>query len=373
MRKLLLSATALLGFTAGAMAADLPRRAAPPPMFAPVPVFTWTGFYVGANAGWGWNDNGNNNTFGGDQFLVLVPPGPPFAANALVFPGGTPGGFGAFGQKNNDSSFVLGGQVGFNYQFTPGSGFVVGVEADADWIGSNNHNDNNAFFGNLGAGPTGNVFTATPTGFPGGVPLVGLGVAASAPGAVGNVVLFNNAFGGGAGFGNGNGRNTDWFGTVRARVGYAFDRVLVFATGGFAWSGNGNDNNGFGFGGGGNTVPFTTPFFVSQAAAVNAIGIVPTFTGFAGNRNNNDWGWTIGGGIEYAFTNNLTVKLEGLYVNFDNGNNNNGFIAGNQVVGVTNTGAAVTAGQLGLAGNRGNNNNDDFFIVRAGINFKFGS
>jgi outer membrane immunogenic protein len=52
MKKFLLSSVALLGFTAGAMAADLPRRA--PPVFVPVPVFTWTGFYVGVNAGYGW-------------------------------------------------------------------------------------------------------------------------------------------------------------------------------------------------------------------------------------------------------------------------------------------------------------------------------
>src|SRR5215204_3187190 len=59
MKKFLLSSVALLGFTAGAMAADLPRRA--PPVFVPVPVFTWTGFYVGVNAGYGWN-NGDDNT-----------------------------------------------------------------------------------------------------------------------------------------------------------------------------------------------------------------------------------------------------------------------------------------------------------------------
>ena len=91
---------------------------------------------------------------------------------------------------------------------------------------------------------------------------------------------------------------------------------------------------------------------------------------FAGNRNNNDWGWTIGGGVEYAFTNNLTVKLEGLYVNFDNGRNNDGFF-GNGIVGVSNTGAAITQANFGLFGNRDNNN--DFFIVRAGINYKFGT
>src|SRR5215204_2894761 len=65
MKKLLLSTTALLGFTVGAIAADLPRRMAPP-VFAPIPVFTWTGFYVGVNAGYGWgNDDNNTCAFGG--------------------------------------------------------------------------------------------------------------------------------------------------------------------------------------------------------------------------------------------------------------------------------------------------------------------
>jgi outer membrane immunogenic protein len=31
-------------------------------------------------------------------------------------------------------------------------------------------------------------------------------------------------------------------------------------------------------------------------------------------------GWTAGGGIEYAFTNNITAKVEGLYVNLDRRN-----------------------------------------------------
>ena len=64
MKKFLLSSVALLGFTAGAMAADLPRRAAPPAYFAPVPVFTWTGFYVGVNAGYGWNNSDDKTCIG---------------------------------------------------------------------------------------------------------------------------------------------------------------------------------------------------------------------------------------------------------------------------------------------------------------------
>jgi outer membrane immunogenic protein len=344
MKKFLLSSAALLGLTAAAGAADLPRRAAPP-VFAPVPVFTWTGFYVGLNAGYGWGNNSNDGL--GDAFSVVVPGG----GTANVFP------FAGFGLNNNgnNDSFVGGAQAGFNYQFTPGSGFVVGIEADVDWLGNNNDKNNNFGFGAFGGGPFGNTFAVTGTSF-----APGFGIAPTVGGG-GNIVLFNNAFGNGL-FNNGRG-GSDWFGTVRGRVGYAFDRLLIFATGGFAWTDNGNNNNGF-LGFGSNAIP--AGFFVSPAAAARGALVVPG-TAFFGGNSNNGWGWTVGGGAEYAFTNNLTVKLEGLYVNFDDNNKNNGFF-GNNVVGVSNAGAPIFGGGFG-----GSSNNNDFFLVRGGINFKFGS
>jgi outer membrane immunogenic protein len=59
MKRLVLPAALLLALTAAAGAANLPMRPAPPVPYAAVPVFTWTGFYVGVNAGYGWNSNSN--------------------------------------------------------------------------------------------------------------------------------------------------------------------------------------------------------------------------------------------------------------------------------------------------------------------------
>ena len=104
MKKLLLATVAVFGFAGAAAAADLPSRYAPPPMVAAVPLFTWTGFYVGVNAGYGWNTN-DNNTFI-DPVLGVVSGG------------------------GSDGGFVGGGQIGYNYQFGQ---FVIGLETDIQY------------------------------------------------------------------------------------------------------------------------------------------------------------------------------------------------------------------------------------------------
>ena len=185
MKKILASGVALaaLVVAAPAFAADIaqpyPTKA---PVVAPVPVFSWTGFYLGANAGYAW---GSSNGYADD--LGISPDG-----------------------------WVGGGQVGFNYQL--GNNVVIGVEAD----------------------------------------LQGSGIKDTAYG-------FESKL--------------DYFGTVRARVGYAFDTVLPYVTGGFAY-GNVKINNEL----------------------------------LDWSESTTQTGWTIGAGVEYAFLPNWTVKAEYLYV-----------------------------------------------------------
>ncbi|MBS7540632.1 outer membrane protein [Ancylobacter lacus] len=177
-----IAAAALLA-AAPAMAADLaqpyPTKA---PVVAPLPVFSWTGFYLGANAGYAWGGgDGATDDFGIDP-----------------------------------SGWLAGGQVGFNYQF--GNNVVLGAEADLQGA---DINDSNGLYGVSS--------------------------------------------------------KLDYFGTVRARVGYAFDNVLPYVTGGLAYGHNKVDYLGW-------------------------------------DVSNTHVGWTVGGGLEYAFNNNWTAKVEYLYM-----------------------------------------------------------
>lgn len=193
-------------------------------------------------------------------------------SQSVVLGGATPGTL--FFDNNNDGGFVGGAQIGYNYQM---GSFVVGLETDIQWADTN-----------------GNVNVSfVPAGAPG----------VFVPG------VFNDNL-------------SDWFGTVRARVGVAFDRVLIYGTGGLAYT----DNN---------------------------------------------TGWTLGGGVEWALPVNwfgssaVTFGLEGLWLSFDDNNNNNdGFVGTFRPTG----GAAVNV----FAPDVGNNDND-FFVARAKLNFKFGT
>jgi outer membrane immunogenic protein len=77
----------------------------------------------------------------------------------------------------------------------------------------------------------------------------------------------------------------DWLSTVTGRVGYAFDRALIYVKGGGAWA---HDK-----------------FSVSD----------PTSGTFA-TATETRWGWTVGAGLEYGLAPNWSVKLEYNYLDF---------------------------------------------------------
>jgi len=102
MKKLLLASVGLLALgVASASAADVERRQVvtkAAPLYTPVSVYNWTGFYVGINGGGGW---------GRSDFGPSLPTG-----------------------TFNTSGGVIGGTVGYNYQM---GNIVLGVEGDVDW------------------------------------------------------------------------------------------------------------------------------------------------------------------------------------------------------------------------------------------------
>jgi outer membrane immunogenic protein len=101
----------ILGIGA-ASAADLPMKA-PPPVVAPV--WNWTGFYIGGNAGWA-----GEKASGTSDFIdtVFAPGNTEFSNPQSNSPSG--------------SSFTGGVQAGYNWQVAPR--FVLGVEGDWDWL-----------------------------------------------------------------------------------------------------------------------------------------------------------------------------------------------------------------------------------------------
>jgi outer membrane immunogenic protein len=99
--------------------------------------------------------------------------------------------------------------------------------------------------------------------------------------------------------------------TLRARLGFAFDNTLIYATGGLAMA--------------------------DATLDAYVLGIDDDAT---------HWGWTIGGGMEHAFSENFTGRLEYLYASF-----------GKETY-------DLTVGTVDM-------DIEDMHIVRAGITYKF--
>ncbi len=248
LRRVLLASVGAIALAGSAFAADLPSRAPPPVYVPPVPIFTWTGIYIGGQIGYAW---GTSNTNIGDNF----------------------GDFTSFSTNNNG---VIGGaHVGYNLQLNQ---FVIGLEGDVDGSSLSKTVSGTAFVG----GP---AFVAL-------VPVTISG-------------------------------NLGVQGSIRGRLGYAWDRVLLYATGGVAF--------------GGFSGSIQTPFGFDSLSTTRV-------------------GWTVGGGLEYAVTNNWSIRAEYRYTQF-----------GHSTVFATNSFAVPGLVAVGAFGNRTINENR----VQVGFSYKF--
>jgi outer membrane immunogenic protein len=241
-----------LGLITGsaALAADIPPPPPPPRApaayipVAPPPLYSWTGFYLGPNIGWGFGGlSGVTDTLGST-----------FA-------------------NTTQQSFLGGGQVGFNWQFW--GGVVIGAEAQFDWLPN-----------------ASNTLTAT------------------APGGSTATVSVNNR----------------WLTLADARLGYAFDRLLVYGKGGGAFIGT--SNSGVTIAG----VPF----------------------GLSGTSSSNT-GWNAGVGLEWAFAPAWSARVEYDYIRMNS---------------ATYTVAATAPAPFG--GDVISSNNRTYNLVTLGLNYKFG-
>ncbi len=207
MRRLALM-TAVVSLTVGAAAvasaADLPARL-PAKAPAMVPVYNWNGIYIGAQVGYQWGSNREN------EFVTAS--GAPLATFTW-----------------NSDGVVGGGHIGYNWVVAPN--WLIGVEAD----------------------------------------LEGSGVSGGFQAAAGGTFF-----------------EQDWQGSARGRIGYFTGPVLLYATGGAAFS-------------------------ELKTRHTNAAGI-----SLAGDRfASTEVGWTVGAGVEWMFAPNWTARAEYRYTDYGN-------------------------------------------------------
>jgi outer membrane immunogenic protein len=254
MKRILMAAALALAAGSQVMAADLPPAPPPPPRapaaYVPVvlPVYNWTGFYIGGNIGYQWASQGSisDSQNPGVDFNV--------------------------GRASN-GSFLGGGQIGANYQI---NAVVLGVEGDFEWAANHNNNGNGVV-----------------------LPITGQTIQVTS--------------------------NNRWLTTLTGRFGFAADRVLFYIKGGGAWVGNSN-------------------FTVTNAT-----------TGFAvaTSSGSTNTGWTAGAGVEWAFAENWTTKLEYNYV------------------GLSSTTYTVPSTSILLPGDVFTTGSRNIQTITAGINFIF--
>jgi outer membrane immunogenic protein len=243
MKKLATAIAAITLIGTPAFAADIAVKAAAP---SPAAVYNWTGFYVGGNIG---------ASFGRAKTDFNVAP----VSVTLTPPGGAPFSVPGFSYSDDivePSGFIGGGQIGYNWQFSPI--WVVGLEADFQGADEKAGATLTTAFPNLPPGPGDETI-----------------VAAAATQYEAKI---------------------DWFGTVRGRIGYVWGdgAMLTYVTGGLAYG----------------KVDFEATSTVSGTVA-----LVPFSITHVNGHSQVNTGWTVGSGTEgRLLIPGWTYKIEYLYV-----------------------------------------------------------
>ena len=190
-----------------------------------------------------------------------------FGSSTWTDPGNPVGNSGSF----NVNGGLIGGTIGANFQ---ADSWVFGLEGDFDWQSVKGTNSS-AFCTSVGVtivGPSAGLSCQT---------------------------------------------QSNWLGTIRGRVGYAWNYILLYGTAGGAWAN--------------------------------------VKTSLISGQSSNAFGWTAGAGIEYAFADYWTAKLEYLFVGFSNFSCTGGACGFNAPAGVPANDAV-----------KFNEN-----VIRVGVNYKF--
>ena len=128
MKTSIATATAvLIATTVAGSAADLPVRTYTKAPAVVAPVYNWTGFYAGLNAGATWGNNNDINVVSAGVFTSGVPD---------IMNQGAAGATTNL-NRNNDGRFIGGAQIGYNWQ---AANWLFGIEADIQGIANNNSN-----------------------------------------------------------------------------------------------------------------------------------------------------------------------------------------------------------------------------------------
>jgi len=287
-RYLLSSAAAAVAFTAAVAA-----HAQPPVPGGALPAFNWTGPYLGINAGY---------DFDGATRFDRTTGALANNTSALNL------GLRPTAQAVHGSGFTGGVQAGYNKELSSrysigGAGVVIGAEADAQYMDIHKTQtlSNTTLYGPL------DTLGTTPT------------------------TRLNQYQG-----------DLDFLGTVRGRVGFAYNTLLIYGTGGYAYG----------------DVQRAATYYGPNAPAT------PYFTGESNGMRS---GFVYGGGVEYAVptgsfldrfnvfhASGVTIKAE--YLHYDLGSDTLNFPGVN--------GGATIGGYTSRVRTDGD-------LVRGGVNYKF--